>query len=127
MKKKNSSCNFFLLQFLIIITLDPDPIEIQPKILNPDPYQMNTDTKHWVTLFRYVRYGQFMVLYSNTSSSAALKITQGRRRQGLGTGLLPSVELTVRAALVQKEIASKRQLLEIVFVYSLGTVSMVKN
>jgi len=49
-----SAVNFF--QFLIIKTtgsgLDPDPdwirirISIQPKMLDPDPYQMNTDLKH---------------------------------------------------------------------------------
>jgi hypothetical protein len=36
----------FVLQFLV---MDPDWIRIgiQPKMLDPDPYQMNTDPKHW--------------------------------------------------------------------------------
>jgi hypothetical protein len=38
----------FFLQFLVIKTLDPDWIRIgiQPKMLDPDQYQMNTDTQH---------------------------------------------------------------------------------
>jgi hypothetical protein len=28
------------------LDLDPDPIGIQPKMLDPDPYQMNMDPKH---------------------------------------------------------------------------------
>jgi hypothetical protein len=36
-------------QFLVIKTLDPDWIRIgiHPKMLDPDPYQMNTDPKPW--------------------------------------------------------------------------------
>jgi hypothetical protein len=38
-------------QFLVIKTLDLDWIRIrigiQLKMLDPDPYQMNTDPKHW--------------------------------------------------------------------------------
>jgi hypothetical protein len=38
-----------LFQFLVIKTLDPDwiRIDIQPKMLDPDPYQMNTDPQPW--------------------------------------------------------------------------------
>jgi hypothetical protein len=34
---------------MVIKTLDSDwiRISIQPKMLDPDPYQMNTDLKHW--------------------------------------------------------------------------------
>jgi hypothetical protein len=42
------------LQFLVIKTLDPDWIRIgiQQKMLDPDPYQMNTDPKHrWYLLY----------------------------------------------------------------------------
>jgi hypothetical protein len=41
-----SEVNFF--QFFVIKTLDPNWIRIgiQPKMLDPDPYQMNTDPKH---------------------------------------------------------------------------------
>jgi hypothetical protein len=43
------SCKFSS-KFLVIKTLDPDWIRIwigvQPKMLDPDPYQMNTDPKH---------------------------------------------------------------------------------
>jgi hypothetical protein len=49
-----SAVNFF--HFLVIKTLDPDWIRIrigiQPKMLDPDPYQMNTDPKHW---FKYAK------------------------------------------------------------------------
>jgi hypothetical protein len=45
--------NFF--QFWVIKTLDPDwfriRIGIEPKILDPDPYKMNTDPKPW-----YIQY-----------------------------------------------------------------------
>ncbi len=43
------SCIFFFLNFFVIKTLDPDCIRIriwigiQPKMLDPDPYQMNTN------------------------------------------------------------------------------------
>ncbi len=44
------SCNFF--QFLVIKTLDPDWIRIrigiQPKMLDPDAYQTNTDPQPWL-------------------------------------------------------------------------------
>jgi hypothetical protein len=49
--KKNSALNFFLSQFLLIKTLDTDWLLIQiryhikPKMLDPDPYQINTDPK----------------------------------------------------------------------------------
>jgi hypothetical protein len=41
---------FFLSQFLVIKTLDPDwtRIGIQPKMLDPSPNQMNTDPKHCI-------------------------------------------------------------------------------
>jgi hypothetical protein len=44
-KEKNFHVNFF--KFLVIKTLDPDRIRIgiQSKMLDPDPYQMNTDPK----------------------------------------------------------------------------------
>jgi hypothetical protein len=42
-----SSCKFF--HFLAIKTLDSDwiRISIQPKMLDPDPYQMISDLKPW--------------------------------------------------------------------------------
>ncbi len=47
-----STRNFF--QFLIIKTLNPDWIRIrigiQPKMLDPDPYQMNADPQPWLLL-----------------------------------------------------------------------------
>ncbi len=45
-----SAVNFF--QFLVIKTLDPDCIRIrigiQPKMLDPNPDQMNADPQHWL-------------------------------------------------------------------------------
>ncbi len=47
--KKNSAVNFF--QFLVIKALDPDLIRIRigvhPKMLDPDPDEMNTDPQPW--------------------------------------------------------------------------------
>jgi hypothetical protein len=40
-----STANFF--QFLVIKTWILIRIGIQPKMLEPDPYQMNSDPKHW--------------------------------------------------------------------------------
>jgi hypothetical protein len=34
------------LKVLVITTLDPDRIGIQPKMLDPDPASVNTDPKH---------------------------------------------------------------------------------
>jgi hypothetical protein len=40
-------------KFLVIKTMDPDwiRISIQPKMLDPDLYQMNTDPEPWTFLF----------------------------------------------------------------------------
>jgi hypothetical protein len=51
-----ASAVIFLLQFLVIKTLDPDwiRIAIQPKMMDPDPYQMNTEPKHcWKFMFSF--------------------------------------------------------------------------
>ncbi len=40
------SCNFFC-KLLVIKALDPDWYHIQPKMLDPDPDEMNADPQPW--------------------------------------------------------------------------------
>jgi hypothetical protein len=54
--KKISNFNFFsavnFFQFLVIKTLEPDRIGIQPKMLYPDSDSMNPDPKHCFKLYK---------------------------------------------------------------------------
>jgi hypothetical protein len=62
--------NFF--QFLVLKTLGPDPDSdryfFQPKMQDPDPYQRNTDPKHWYKyLYLKGSYGMAMTFTSAAS------------------------------------------------------------
>jgi hypothetical protein len=56
-------------QFSVIKGLNPDPDQhgIQPKMLDPDPYQMNTDPKHCSVQFLFCGYRE--IVFSQQWSS----------------------------------------------------------